>query len=96
MVGMVSEGGAFISGSFIKFIYFMILINLNLAVFNLLPIPVLDGGKILMALLEKINPRTRKAQVPITIAGLVLILGLMVFTTIMDVIGVISGGLIPS
>ncbi|MFW3145911.1 MAG: site-2 protease family protein [Thermoplasmatota archaeon] len=93
IVGMASEGGTFISGSFMKFIFFMILINMNLAVFNLLPIPVLDGGKIVMALLEKISLRTRKAQVPITIASLVLIIGLMFFTTIMDVIGLLNGDL---
>jgi regulator of sigma E protease len=90
MVGMVSGGGAFISGSFVRFLSFMIAINLNLALFNLLPLPVLDGGKIFMALFEKISPGTRKAQVPATIVSLVLILLLMVFTTIVDIIKIFN------
>lgn len=72
---------------------FMVMINLNLAIFNLLPIPVLDGGKILMALLEKVSIRTRKVQVPITVASLFLILALVLYTTVMDLIGLISGSL---
>ncbi len=90
LVGMASEGGSLISGGFSNLILFMVLINVNLAVFNLLPIPVLDGGKIMMALLEKVSVKTRKAQVPITIASLFLLIGLMFLTTVMDIIGLIA------
>jgi len=34
---------------------FLVLLNINLAIINLLPIPVLDGGHILMAIIEKIR-----------------------------------------
>ncbi len=61
------------------------MISLNLMVFNLLPIPGLDGGKILLALLERIHPKLLKVQVPLTIIGLVFILGLMIYATIMDI-----------
>lgn len=90
-VGMASGGGSYISGSLTRLILFMVLMNINLAVFNLLPIPILDGGKILMALLEKVSIRTRKMQIPVTIASLILLIGLMFFTTVMDIIGIISG-----
>ncbi|MEA3558643.1 MAG: site-2 protease family protein, partial [Candidatus Thermoplasmatota archaeon] len=90
-VGMATQGGGFISGSFTRLLLFMIIINLNLAIFNLLPIPVLDGGKILMALLEKVSVRTKKVQVPITVVSLIFLLGLILFTTVMDIIGLIAG-----
>ncbi len=93
VVGMASQGGSFISGGIANLLIFMVMINLNLAIFNLLPIPVLDGGKILMALLEKVSIRTRKVQVPITVASLFLILALVLYTTVMDLIGLISGSL---
>jgi regulator of sigma E protease len=36
---------------------FLVLLNVNLAVLNLLPVPVLDGGHILMALIERVRRR---------------------------------------
>ena len=42
---------------------FLVLLNVNLAILNLLPIPVLDGGHILMALIEKIRGRPLSVQV---------------------------------
>ena len=61
------------------------MLSLNLAVFNLLPLPILDGGKILMYLLEKIHPWTRKLQLPISIAGWIFIIFVMIYATVMDV-----------
>jgi len=43
---------------FITILMFTILINVNLAIFNLLPIPVLDGGQMLFATIAKIRGRT--------------------------------------
>jgi regulator of sigma E protease len=65
---------------------FAVLLNLNLAIFNLLPIAPLDGGKILCALLEKIHPRLARLHTGFAMAGLVLLLGLMVYTTVLDVV----------
>jgi regulator of sigma E protease len=41
---------------------FLVLLNINLAIINLLPIPVLDGGHILMAMIEKIRRRPLSVQ----------------------------------
>jgi regulator of sigma E protease len=95
VVGMTTQGGEIISGGFTNLLVFMVLINLNLAIFNLLPVPVLDGGKIMMALLEKISLKTRKAQVPVTIASLFLLLALMIYTTAADIIGLLTGNIGP-
>jgi regulator of sigma E protease len=93
VVGMATTGGSMISGGIGSLVFFMVLINLNLAIFNLLPIPVLDGGKILMVILEKISIRTRKAQIPITVVSLILIMALMIFTTLSDIVNILSGNL---
>lgn len=44
-------------------LWFTILVNVNLAIFNLLPIPVLDGGHILFATIDKLRGRALPPQV---------------------------------
>lgn len=68
---------------FIYLLYIMAIISASLAIFNLLPIPVLDGGHIIFLILEKIKGKSisYKAQEIITQFGLVLLisLGLLAF-----------------
>lgn len=62
------------------------IISLNLAIFNLLPIPALDGGRLLMIGLEKIVGRKRVARVEryVNAAGMLLLISLLVFVTVKD------------
>jgi regulator of sigma E protease len=62
-------------------INFMALLSVNLAVLNLLPIPVLDGGHLLFLLIEGIRrrPVSLEQRVRWTKVGFVVILALMVF-----------------
>ena len=48
---------------------FSVPLNVNLAVFNLLPLLPLDGGKIVMGLLRKIHQPLRRLEVPLTVGG---------------------------
>lgn len=68
-------------------IYIMAVISANLAIFNLLPIPVLDGGHLLFLALEKIRnrPLTLKVEENLTKAGLGLLLMLMGFVVYNDI-----------
>ena len=91
VVGMVSQGGGFIGSDITRFVQMGILLSMNLAVFNLLPIPILDGGKIVMYALERMSVRTRKVQVAASIVGLVLMLGLMIYTTVLDIVSLVLG-----
>jgi regulator of sigma E protease len=70
----------------IPFILFMALLSINLAVLNLLPVPVLDGGHLLFYLVEivtgkKINLKWRERAQQV---GFALLIILMVFVLIMD------------
>ncbi len=86
IVGIIAAGGQIINSKIQNAVNLLILLSLNLAVFNMLPIPALDGGKIMLYLLEKIHPKLLKAHVPVTIAGWVLLIGLILYSTINDVI----------
>ena len=72
--------------SFMSAIYFLVIISFALAIFNLFPLPVLDGGHILFGLIEIIF---RKPLPTVVIKGLsmvfvVLLVGLMVYVTFSD------------
>jgi regulator of sigma E protease len=64
---------------------FAILQSINLAVLNMLPLPPLDGGKILMYVLEKVHPRLARLHVPLAAAGWLGLLALMTYTTVLDI-----------
>ena len=73
--------------SFIDLIWFTALINVNLAILNLLPIPVLDGGHMLFATLGKLMGRpVPKKIMELSYTGcIVVLLSFMVYVTFFDV-----------
>ena len=68
-------------------IWFAVLLNLNLAILNLLPIPVLDGGHILFATVARLRSRALPANFIATAQGvfMVLLLSLMLYVSYFDV-----------
>ena len=86
IVGIVAVGKSLLDGGLARAIDFAVLLNLNLAIFNLLPLPPLDGGKIFCTLLEKVHPRLARLQTGFTLAGLAVLLVLMAYTTVLDVV----------
>ncbi|MDQ3207194.1 MAG: RIP metalloprotease RseP [Gemmatimonadota bacterium] len=75
------------------FLGFMALISINLAILNLLPIPVLDGGQFLFLLAEAIirRPLPMKLRERLTTVGLVLIILLMGLAFSNDIRRVLGG-----
>lgn len=69
-----------------RLLAFMVLFNVNLAVLNLLPLPVLDGGHITLAILEKIARRPVKARVleVVQTAFALLLISLMLYVSSKD------------
>lgn len=62
-VEIARQSGRAAQAGFVSLLEFMCLISLNLAIFNLLPIPILDGGLMLMLLLEGIMRRDIKQEI---------------------------------
>ena len=85
VVGIIAQGGTLVGQDLMRMCRFSIFLSINLAVINLFPFPVLDGGKILLCILEKIHPRLMKLNVPLHLAGWVVLMGLLVYVTIQDV-----------
>ena len=75
------------SGGFMMGINLVILISFSLGLFNLLPMPVLDGGHILLAVLEIIfrRPVSEKVLTPITYAFVFILIAFMIFVSFYDV-----------
>jgi regulator of sigma E protease len=91
IVGIVAAGGAHVGVSFVKLLQFSVLLNMNLAVFNLIPILPLDGGKIVMGVLRKIYQPLRRLEMPLTFGGWVVLLGLTLYATALDITRVAHG-----
>ncbi|MDG1914888.1 MAG: RIP metalloprotease RseP [Crocinitomix sp.] len=72
----------------IRFWKITALISLILAITNLIPIPALDGGQIVIIMAETIIGRelSYRVKMVVQIVGIVLVLGLMLFTVINDII----------
>lgn len=68
-------------------VFLMILITVNLGVFNLLPLPALDGGRLMFLIWEGITrkPVPQKYEALVHFAGIILLLLLMVFVTYSDI-----------
>ena len=79
------------TNDFMDLFYMMSVISISLGVTNLLPIPGLDGGKILFLLVELIRrkPLKEEVEMKITLTGLALLLTFAIMITIKDVINIV-------
>ena len=68
-------------------LWFTVLVNVNLALMNLLPLPVLDGGHILFATIAKIRGRALPPELmaKVTTAFLLVLFGLILYVSTFDV-----------
>lgn len=76
----------------ISFLALMALVSLNLAIFNLLPIPILDGGTLLLLLIEMLLQREVSVQVKETVfkLGFVFLMMLVVFVIYNDISRIVT------
>jgi regulator of sigma E protease len=94
---IVQMAGEQASKGFMDFFVFMAIININLGILNLLPIPILDGGHILFLGIEAIRrkPVSERIVAVAQRVGLALLLSIMAFAVYNDIIRVITGKTLP-
>lgn len=83
-VGVISVIGQETSKGIIYLIQILAIISANLGVVNLLPIPALDGGKLLFLIIEGIigRPINEKVENTLSVIGFALLIGLMLYVTV--------------
>lgn len=86
-VGIVYMTGVTVKAGFVNFVYFMSLLSLNLAIINMLPLPALDGGRLLFIIARKITGKaiTDDMEGKIHFIGIMLLFGLMIYITWNDI-----------
>ena len=92
-VGIVTAIGQAASYGWQDLLELLVLITVNLGIFNLLPFPALDGGKVVFLAIEGITGHAvpEKLQGSLTVAAFALLFGLMIFATYNDIIRLITG-----
>jgi regulator of sigma E protease len=84
-IGVVTYESA--EKGFNNLLYFLAILSVNLAIINLLPIPILDGGHLMFLLIEKVkgSPVSERVVGVSHAIGLAIILALIVFVTFNDI-----------
>jgi len=84
---IAQAAGAVAKEGIIPFLFLMALISVNLAIINLFPIPILDGGHIMFTLIEMVRrkPLTQKWQGIFQQIGFLFLILLMIFVIMIDI-----------
>ena len=88
-VGITQEIGKAAKAGLSTLLYMCVVISMNLGIFNLLPIPALDGGRLLFRIIEAIRggkPLKPEWESYIHMVGILILLGLMILVSFKDVI----------
>ncbi|MDA8387278.1 MAG: RIP metalloprotease RseP [Nitrospiraceae bacterium] len=93
-ITIVQESGKAASMGVFSYLMFMAFISINLAILNILPVPLLDGGHLFFLAVEAARgkPLSEAVQVNLQRIGLVLLVTLMVFAIRNDIMRLIGGG----
>ena len=86
-VGVTTVVSEAAKSSFTDYLYLVVVITINLGIFNLLPLPALDGGRLLFQIVELIRRKPIKPELEgyVHFVGIVLLMLLMVVITFKDV-----------
>lgn len=92
-VGVTAAIGSAAKANLADILPIMALITINLGIFNLLPLPALDGGRLLFILIEMIfrKPVPQKYEAIVHAVGFALLIGFMLLVTAKDIWSLIAG-----
>ena len=93
-ITIVQASGESLKAGWFNFLFLLSFISINLAIINLLPVPILDGGHLLFFFIEAITrrPVTGKLREVATHVGLIFIIFLMVLVFYNDISRIITTG----
>ena len=91
-IGITQEVADVAKTGFLNVLYLMTVITINLGVFNLLPLPALDGGRLLFMLFELLTgkPVNKNVEGYIHFVGMMLLFLLMIIVCCKDIAGLFS------
>jgi len=86
-VAIYSETSQVAAMGFKQVVVFIAWLSINLGIMNLLPIPALDGGKLLLNVIEALRqkPISQKTEIAVNLVGVAFLLVLMVAVTWNDI-----------
>ncbi|MDY4414234.1 MAG: site-2 protease family protein [Ruminococcus sp.] len=87
VIGQASEIGETVREKVMSLLNLTIFITINIGIFNLLPIPALDGGRLVFLLIEAVRRKPIKPEYEAYVhaIGMLLLFGLMIFATYNDI-----------
>jgi regulator of sigma E protease len=91
-VGIAVMAGQAASDGLVNLLFFTGVLSLSLGIMNLMPFPGLDGGQLLILLIETVldRPLATRAHQAINVAGIMLITGLSIVVTWHDIVRLAS------
>jgi regulator of sigma E protease len=86
-VGIVGHVGDAAQAGIVQLLFFTALISINLAIINLLPIPALDGGRLVLVAVETVlrKPLSPVLAGRVNLIGFIFLIGIMVAVTVSDI-----------
>lgn len=91
-IGIVNIVGEASKGGVVPIIWIMAILSINVGIFNLLPFPALDGGRIIFVLLELIGIKVnKKIEERVHHAGILILFILIIFITTNDFFNLARG-----
>jgi len=90
-VGIAQVTGRYAQSGTLVFLHFLAFLNINIGVINLLPIPAMDGGRLVFVLIEAIRRKPVDIELENKIHqwGLIVLLGLMLLVTYNDILRIL-------
>lgn len=94
-VGIAQLTGEVAKAGLSPLLEFAAFLSINLAIINILPLPALDGGRIIFVLLELVRRGKRvpaKTEGLVHLVGFAMLIGFLLIVTYQDIIRIVSGG----
>lgn len=93
-VGTISFISYAVRTGFEVVLHLAVLLSVNLAIINLLPLPALDGGRLIFIIIEMIRrkPISQEKEGMVHFIGIILLFGLIIFLSYQDILACVQGG----